>query len=347
MKTLKSLNIVFLGLVAVAVAAAQLLVPGPAEATDAMFALKRSWHGNGTDFSPQYNPPRPGYSIAYVGTTTPVQRVVIPAEVIFFTGYGSYCGPTPACWPGYPTSYNYWSYWNYPGFFYPSNPHAPTMTTTVMGPTTTTRFGGVYGFDREGTITIWPGPNRFGGTMRYFWGPNNTNWNNITNVSPCCMYGTGHWYRTPSGAQTNTSMLTQVVGGTYQGFVGYRVHTYLTTIYGGPYTNRVKYFYTTAPWTTGKMHLVQPFGSYATEATTSGGDYRTSLGLDGKLSLVVPWLTHMYLWGTDKPMTVGWYSGSINKNRIIFYGEAPEPGAILLLGVGVVVLAGLVRLRRR
>ncbi len=346
MKTRKSLNIVVPGLVAAAIAAAQLLLPEPAEAANALFRMKRSWHGNGTNTSMWYNPKKPYYSTAYVGTTTPAQRVVIPAGVIFFTGYGSYCGPTPPCWPGYPTSYNYWSYWNYPGFFYPSNPEAATMTTSVMGPTTTTRFGGRYGFDRAGTITIVPGPNRFGGTMRYFWGPNNRNWNNITNVSPCCMYGTGHWYRTPSGMLDITSMLTQVIGGTYQGLVGYRVHSYLITIYGGPYTNRVKYFYTTAPWTTGQLHLYQPLGDYLTEATVTGSDTRTSLGLYGKLSVVVPWLTQMYLWGTDKPITVGWYSGSINRNIIQFYG-APEPGHVLMLGVGVVLLVGLVRLRRR
>jgi hypothetical protein len=311
MKTLKSLNIVVPSIVAAALLAAQLFVPEPAEAANSLFRMKRSWHGNETNTSMFYNPKKPYYSTAYVGSTTPVQRVVIPAGVIFFTGYGSTCGPTPPCFPGYPTSYNYWSYWNYPGFFYPSNPHAATMTTTVMGPTYTTQFNNRYGFDRAGTITIVPGPNRFGGTMRYFWGPNNTNWNRITNVSPCCMYG----------------------------------NDYLTTAYGGPYTNRVKYFYTTAPWTTGQLQFYQPLGSYLTRNTVTGSDTRTVDGLEGKLSVVVPWLTQMYLWGTDKPITAGWHSGSLNRNIIEFYG--PEPGEMVMLGVGVVLLAGLVRLRRR
>jgi hypothetical protein len=348
MKIRYSLNIVVPSLLAVAVMAAQLLVPEPAEATNALFRMKRSWHGNGTNESQFYNPKKPDYSTAYVGPTTPVQRVVIPAGVISFYGYGSYCGPNPPCFPGYPTSYFYWSYFNYPGFFYPNNPEAPTTTVTTMGPTTTTRLGGNYGFGRAGTITIVPGPNRFGGTMRYFWGPNNTSWNNITNVSPCCMYGTAQWYRTASGMLDITSMFTQKVGGTYQGAVGYRVHTWLTTgpPYYGPYTNRVKYFYTTAPWTTGELRFYQPLGYYLTRNTVHGYDNRTSLGLEGKLSVVVPWLTQMYLWGTDRPMSVGWHSGSINRNIIEFFG-APEPGQMLMLGVGIAFLAGLLRLRRR
>ncbi|HEY5657733.1 MAG TPA: hypothetical protein VIY27_08070 [Myxococcota bacterium] len=349
MKTLKWLNIVAPSLLAVTIVAAQLAIPDPAEATDALFRMKRSWHGNGTNTSQFYNPKKPDFSTAYVGDTTPAQRVVIPEAVIFFTGYGSFCGPNPPCFPGYPTSYQYWSYWNYPGFFYPNNPWAATTTTTAMGVTTTTRWGGNYAFSRAGTITIDPGPNRFGGTMRYFWGPNRTNWNFITNVSPCCMTGTGHMYRTPYGGNNVTSMQTQKIGATYQGWVGYRRHTYLTT--GGtamnPYTNRVKYFYTTAPWTTGQLQFYQPLGSYLSRATVTGSDTRTPLGLEGKLSLVVPWLTQMYLWGPSKPITAAWHSGSINRNIIQFFGEAPEPGQMLMLGVGITLLAGLVRLRRR
>lgn len=347
MRHFKSLNIVVLSLLAVAVAAAQLLVPDPAEASEALFRFKRSWHGNGTNTSQFYNPKKPDFSTAYVGSTTPVQRVVIPEAVIFFTGYGSTCGPNPPCWPGYPTSYQYWSYWNYPGFFYPENPYAATTFTTVYPVTSTTWWGGAYDHDRAGTIWIDPGPNRFGGTMRYFWGPNRTNWNFITNVSPCCMTGTGHMYRTPYGGNNVTSMQTQKIGSTYQGWVGYRRHTYLTTGAGEPLTNRVKYFYTTAPWTTGQLAFYQPLGSYLTRATVTGSDNRTSLGLEGKMSLVVPWLTQMYLMVPGEPTIAAWHTGSINRNIIQFFGDAPEPGGILLLGVGVAVMVGLVRLRRR
>jgi len=354
MKILFSLNKVVLGLVAVAVAAAQLLVPDPAEAAGALFKMKRSWHGNGTNTSQFYNPPKPhDFSTAAVASNTPLPDVIIPAEVIFFTGYGSTCGPNPPCFPGYPTSYQYWSYWNYPGFFYKNNPYAATTTTTVMGVTSTTWWGGNYEFSRAGTITITPGPNRFGGTMRYFWGPNRENWNFITNVSPCCMTGTGHMYRTPYGGNNVTSMQTQKVGATYQGWVGYRRHTYLTTGAGtpsnpgSPFTNRVKYFYTTAPWTTGTLELYQPLGSYLTHNTVSGSDTRSDLGLNGKMSLVVPWLTQMYLMVPGEPTTAGWHAGSINRNIIQFYGDAPEPGEMLLMAAGVVTLVGLVRLRRR
>ena len=43
----------------------------------------------------------------------------------------------------------------------------------------------------------------------------------------------------------------------------------------------------------------------------------------------------MDLMVTGQPTIVGWHSGGINRNIIEFFGEAPEPGEMVLLGVGV------------
>jgi hypothetical protein len=341
-----------LGLVAVAVGAAQLLIPDPADAASALFRLRRNYY----DIDPTYGtysfpPITPAGKVppatAYVGTTTPAQKVTIPAELIKWTNY-TYSCKGGNCWPGYPVSILYYSYWNYRGFFYPDNPNAATTTTTVYGATYTTRNGGYYDEDRAGTIKITPGPNRFGGTMRYFYGPNHRSFNSITNSSPCCSTGTGMMYRTPYGGNVKTEYMQQKIGSTYPGWVGNRRHTSLTTgppSYG-PFTRRVRYFYTTAPWTTGTLHVRMPIGSIFTDVAVAGYDNRTDSGYYGQLSLVVPWLVHNYLITPGEPIIARWHEATINENVITFFG-APEPGGILLLGVGIATLAGLIRLRRR
>ncbi|MBW2542010.1 MAG: hypothetical protein JRF15_07965 [Deltaproteobacteria bacterium] len=100
-------------------------------------------------------------------------------------------------WPGY-TTYFYVSYYNGPGGFGPN--HGATGPTRIVFPTTmgnpyptytsthrkwisgnygdgdpvtpTTTFDGRYDLSRGGSITVTPGPRRFGGTMKIFYGPN-------------------------------------------------------------------------------------------------------------------------------------------------------------------------------
>jgi hypothetical protein len=115
--------------------------------------------------------------IKYTGTTTP--------------------GYPKTIWPGY-TTIIYWSYYNGPGKFRPNN--GATGPTRIVFPTTmgnpyptytptyrkwingnfgdgspvtpTTTFDGRYDLSRGGSITVTPGPRRFGGTFRLFHGPN-------------------------------------------------------------------------------------------------------------------------------------------------------------------------------
>jgi hypothetical protein len=100
-------------------------------------------------------------------------------------------------WPGYTTTF-YTDYYNGPGKFGPN--HGATSPTRIVFPTTmgnpyptytstyqkwingndgdgdpitpTTTFSGRYDLSRGGSITVTPGPRRFGGTLRLFHGLN-------------------------------------------------------------------------------------------------------------------------------------------------------------------------------
>jgi hypothetical protein len=119
----------------------------------------------------------------------------LPSGFIWFTGtYGSSSFPGT---PGYTTT-TFVSYYNGPGKFEPN--HGATGPTRIVFPTTmgnpyptytstyrkwingndgdgdpvtpTTTFDGRYDMSRGGSITVTPGPRRFGGTFRIFHGPN-------------------------------------------------------------------------------------------------------------------------------------------------------------------------------
>jgi hypothetical protein len=120
----------------------------------------------------------------------------LPQSFITFTGW-SVLGSAKTIWPGYTTTVT-WSYYNGPGKFGPN--HGATGPTRIVFPTTmgnpyptytstyqkwingnygdgnpvtpTTTFDGRYDLSRGGSITVTPGPRRFGGTFRLFHGPN-------------------------------------------------------------------------------------------------------------------------------------------------------------------------------
>jgi len=352
-----------------------------------MFRLFRSWHGDidmtpmGEEYSDPfymaYSEPRPAFAVttesgamttlsypAATGALTSMGGFTIPRKVMHFgtAAYdaytfscGGYQGP---CAPGYPISIYYYSYYNYKGVFAPQNPYAATTYRKIKRITTstdftTTQFNNNYAFGRIGSIKITPGPNRFGGTMRYFWGLNARSYQYITtDPTACCEVGYGHNWRTgmgpygsPTGMFDFTEYSPQEVAGTYIAFEITREHTLLTTGAGAPLTRMVHYFYTTAPWTTGAISVFVS-ASYVSSALQSGSDNRTDNLEMGTLSLVVPWLTNQYLSPFDPtdPITSNWHNARVNKVVVTFL---PEPVSILLLGAGVLGLAGVYRLRRR
>jgi hypothetical protein len=196
-----------LAFVASAVAVGSLLAPEPARADTALFRVKRQHYG--APLPPATTPGGAGrymfYILPYATRTAMGEYIYPPATAIvepgnpiggaftlpagFITGgYHSYGGWTFPGPPGYETISSPW-YHNGPGRFGPSNPHAATMTTRIVFPTTlgnptpnygsgpptgmavTTTFSGRYDSSRAGSIHVTPGPNRFGGTMRIFYSP--------------------------------------------------------------------------------------------------------------------------------------------------------------------------------
>jgi hypothetical protein len=105
----------------------------------------------------------------------------------FINVTGTYSITSKTGWPGY-TTITYVDYYNGPGKFGPN--HGSTASKVrVFFPTTggnpppnyyglgrpvtpTTTFDGRYDYSRAGSINVTPGPRRFGGTFRMFYGPN-------------------------------------------------------------------------------------------------------------------------------------------------------------------------------
>ncbi|MCH8082605.1 MAG: hypothetical protein IH885_00055 [Myxococcales bacterium] len=253
------------------------------------------------------------------------------------------------------------------------NPGSVTHPAQCPG---TTQFGGVYtDQSRGGSMMVTPGPNRFGGTLRFFGGPNEFYYQLIDINEP--YYTSVYWENTPKSKQngylgqatigqvaisylpgirfrlTNPSHVDRlVIGSTVPssadcspGSGTVRPPTNAGCKY---YTRQVKYMGTDWPSTTGMAQAWQPFGNTNTVQTTTGYDNRTAAGLNGVVSVVAPSLSHAYttIRATipDNPIQMTWSSARMTKNTFTFM---PEPTGVAMLAAGFVTLAGLYRLRRR
>ena len=110
----------------------------------------------------------------------------------------------------------------------------------------------------------------------------------------------------------------------------------------------VQYLATRAPYTTGMVQGWAPNGNTNTLQTATGYDNRTSMGLNGTISLVHPRITHSYLRDRSidptKPIKLVWSSTRMRK---IDFRFAPEPLGACMLAWGLAALAGLRLMRRR
>jgi len=210
--------------------------------------------------------------------------------------------------------------------------------------------GGNYDFSRAGSIMITPGINRFGGTMHFFYGPNQLYYQLITINTPYISkaYGPQMDVRDP---KANTVIGDVQYGGPFN---IYRMTTYgynrMTT--GTPYSPGryyrilAPYFYSLAPFTTGMVSAWEPNGTTNTVFTLTGYDNRTPAGVNGVISMVRPRLVHTYKvpFDPNEPIRMTYASSTAWQMDFHFM---PEPSGAAMLASGCVVLAGLMRLRKR
>ncbi len=360
------------------VATASLFVPAPADAALAMFRVERAWHQRvrnwtGGSEPSSMQPP----AIASVGTTTvagqAAQKFTLPRGFIDTTTTWSW--QPGALYAGYPISRGVQSVQNLQGRFRPLNPYGATTTTVLRFPTTmsstlpptgmgepvtpTTTFPldtaiprGNYDFSRGGSIRVSPGPHRFRGTMRYFVGPNSFSYQLITVFTGCgdpitkAYFPQTQWQR----AEYDEAELREIVSGGYGHlyvFTSQGIYR-MTDGYGSPLTDRVQHIHSEIPWTTGTVRVYEPLWPYVTTLTYQGGDSRTPAGLNGKVSLVSARLRHSYRHSLSycwsEPFWKRWSTARVSTLDVTFL---PEPGAIWMLGAGIVTLAALIRLRPR
>jgi hypothetical protein len=190
-------------LVALAVAAGSLLVPGSALADTALFRVERKFYG--AAIPPVTTPGGAGlYEVwiePYVSTDgkgnynyPPATAIVQPGNPVggaftlpsgFIDFQGTYTLTSKTAFKGY-TTVSIFDYYNGPGYFQP-NFGTTASNLRVVFPTTlgnptpnfgygapvtpTTTFSGRYDFDRAGSINVTPGPRRFGGTFQMFYRP--------------------------------------------------------------------------------------------------------------------------------------------------------------------------------
>jgi hypothetical protein len=220
--------------------------------------------------------------------------------------------------------------------------------------TPTTTWGGRYDHSRGGSIMIWPGKGRFGGTMRVLEGPNHRIYRLITIDGP---YTTITIRPEPLSQQLATGVEIEIgeVTKASTGF-GYRLTepnhrgpiVIGTTSMGEPeyYVARVvHYLVTRAPYTTGKARVWEPLGDTNTIQTATGYDNRTPAGLNGIISMVHPRLVRAYTVfpaSSGKPIQMTWSAARLRK---IDFRFLPEPAGAGMLVAGAVAIVGIGLLR--
>jgi len=235
------------------------------------------------------------------------------------------------------------------------NSGPPFGTGEPVTPTIT--FDGRYDFRRAGSIMVTPGSNRFGGTMQFFYGPNQRYYqrNTILSVFTSTSLGGGP----PALSTYHESQFGEfVVGRTLNGYrlttfgirlivstINYYTCTNITSANCEYYQSKIQHLSTIVPFTTGMISGYQPGGPGGTTTvhTITGYDNRTAAGLNGVVSLVRARLVHPYR--VPPSGFIGKFTSTLSASKIDFH-FLPEPGSFAMMAAGVVALAGLYRRRR-
>jgi len=350
---------------------------------------------------------------ATLTTLTSEAGFAIPSALLGNTTYYWAC-PSKGfqCYDGYPESKGQYSFWNGRAHFQKSNPEAATAPTTIRvrtfydgwlnGPSSangpidktksgmnipptaagtpvysTTRWSGNYSYDRGGSIMITPGTNRFGGTLRWFGGPNAFFYQLISGFDP--LWFKAYSVSLPLSEQTASDVPMEVGEVALNSYnTRYRLtnpaHELMDVVSttgtsaagcsGGAtrmaslpagcefYVKVANYIITRAPYTTGHVSNWDVFGT-STFQTETGYDNRfidpTTGGLKGVVSMVHPRLFTAYT--VDPPQSPS--KGAINRTwgsarlRRMDFHFLPEPAGIAMLAAGFATLVGLHRIRRR
>ena len=262
----------------------------------------------------------------------------VTTTVVFPTTMGN---PTPPFNTGKPAKY-------------PGGPSSPTTTPCVSGGTVgggcgywahdfgtqmagdpISFVGGNYDFSRAGSIMITPGANRFGGTMHFFYGPNQANYQYITYFTPYISkaYGFKMDPRLHEYATSQMNLVPTVLGDVQ---FGRPMNIYQMTsagsqkaksTYGEYIVQKALNFYTLAPFTTGMVTGWQPFGNTNTIVSATGYDNRTPNGLWGVISMVRPRLVHTYRVPPDPNDSTAMTSASASAWQMNFHfigGPPPD-----------------------
>jgi hypothetical protein len=260
--------------------------------------------------------PPSGPALATVTSMNAVGKpFTLPRSFIDTMGRTTFYAST--AFKGY-TSVSIVTYINGEGRFRPNNPYGAATTTRVVFPTTggnpppnqgtgspitsTTTFGGDFDFSRAGSISIVPGPNRFGGTMRILYN-NSTSlfYQYIYYFAPLYFKGFGTFtcekggiactedYETTVGQITSTGMVNRYLLAGKNTIVTVYTPNPTKNILGRdldptkpgyqyrptvkPYAvSKNYYLHLIAPWTTGKVGIYNPDNPYLIKPTLTGYD---------------------------------------------------------------------------
>jgi hypothetical protein len=316
---------ILLLIIAFAMGAGSLLVAGSALADEALFRVQQIWHSVPNPADPR-SPGGAGIASASVipyltkkishgeevYIYTPGVAIVSPGNPIgakftlptkqFLDLQGTYDITAKTGWPGY-TTYSYLSYYNGPVRMKPQNTHTNQDPTRIVFPTTmgnpprsnlgtgqpvtpTETFGGIYDATRGGEINVTPGPRQFGGTYRYFHGPNNsTFYQYINKFDPLIYDAFGHYTCFDEGTWgcTKDNFVSDIGDTT----IIYTFTRFLQNVKGTGTGDRLQSSSAKATTPTGE-------GGYPTvngQGTPSGGPASYVIAVQRYLDLIHPWTT--------------------------------------------------------